>query len=252
MARFCANCGTEVDDNAVFCPTCGQPIDQDVEAEMPAAPAWPEPEPAPPPERADLAAEDDAVREPAPPRPDLLDDEREARAPAPFAEEPTRVESRLPEPDRPAAVPPPRPPARDVAPAPDAPGRRAGPAIDLPLTMPVTLSAWLIGGGAVVGALGALVALFDGLGTVIDALLLIGLLAVAAAVFAAAHLPAFKHLRLATLAVVLVAFGVALDRLGFGAAGIGELLLFLGTAAAAIGALLLELGHDQPLGRPQS
>ena len=78
------------------------------------------------------------------------------------------------------------------------------------------------------------------------------LLAVAAAVFAAARLPAFKHVRVATLAVVLVAFGVALDRLGFGAAGIGELLLFLGTAAAAIGALLLELGHDQPLGRPQS
>ena len=25
MTRFCANCGTEVDDNAVFCPTCGQP-----------------------------------------------------------------------------------------------------------------------------------------------------------------------------------------------------------------------------------
>lgn len=252
MARFCANCGTEVDDNAVFCPTCGQPIDQDVEAEMPTAPAWPEPERAPPPELAALPADGDAGREPAPPRPDLLDDERERQAPTPFAEEPTRIEPRVPEPDRPGAAAPPRPPARGAGTPPDAPGRRAGPAIDLPLTMPVTLSAWLIGGGALLGALGALVALFDGFGTVIDALLLVGLLAVAATVFAATRLPAFRHLRLATLAVVLVAFGVALDRLGFGAAGIGELLLFLGTAAAAIGALLLELGHDQPMGRPQS
>ena len=26
MARACANCGTEVDDDALFCPTCGEPI----------------------------------------------------------------------------------------------------------------------------------------------------------------------------------------------------------------------------------
>lgn len=253
MARFCANCGTEVDDNAVFCPTCGQPIDQDVEAEMPAAPAWPEPEPGPSPDRAHLAAEGDVVREPAPRRPDLLDDEHEGREPSPFAEEPTRVESRVPEANGPAAAPPSRLPARGAAgPPADRPARTAGPGMDLPLTMPVTLSAWLIGAGAVLGAIGSLIALFDGFGTVIDVLLLVGLLAVAATVFAATHLPAIKHLRLATLAVVLVAFGVALDRLGFGAAGIGELLLFLGTAAAAIGVLLLELGHDQPLGRPQS
>lgn len=253
MARFCANCGTEVDDNAVFCPTCGQPIDQEVEAEMPAAPAWPEPEREPSARPAQAGADADAAsREPAPPRPDLLDDESAYRRPAPLADEPTRVESQVPEPDRPPAAAPPRPPAREATPASGAQSRAGGPAIDLPLTMPVTLSAWLIGGGAVLGALGALVALFDGFGTVIDALLLVGLLAVAATVFAATHLPAIKHLRLATLAVVLIAFGVALDRLGFGAAGIGELLLFLGTAAAAIGVLLLELGHDQPLGRPQS
>ena len=43
MARFCPNCGTEVDDTAVFCPTCGQPIDQASETEIPAAPAWPDP-----------------------------------------------------------------------------------------------------------------------------------------------------------------------------------------------------------------
>ena len=35
MARFCANCGTEVDESAIFCPTCGQPIDEAAETEMP-------------------------------------------------------------------------------------------------------------------------------------------------------------------------------------------------------------------------
>src|ERR671915_1082607 len=48
MARFCANCGTEVDESASFCPTCGQPLDEASETQMPAAPAWPEaPSPAP-------------------------------------------------------------------------------------------------------------------------------------------------------------------------------------------------------------
>jgi hypothetical protein len=55
-----------------------------------------------------------------------------------------------------------------------------------------------------------------------------------------------------TLVVVLLAFGMAIDRIMFGGAGIGELLFFLGAAAAAIGAILLELGRDQPLGGPQS
>ena len=49
-------------------------------------------------------------------------------------------------------------------------------------------------------------------------------------------MPAVPHLRLATLSVALIGFGIALDRLGFGGAGIGELLLFLGTAAAGMGA----------------
>jgi hypothetical protein len=118
--------------------------------------------------------------------------------------------------------------------------------------MPVTLSAWLIGIGAVLGAVGALVGLFDSVGAAIDLLALVALLAVAATVFFAASLPAIPHLRFITLAVVLVAFGVALDRLGIGRAGAGDLLLFLGSAAAVIGAVLLELGQDQPLSGPQS
>ena len=259
MTRFCANCGTEVDDNAVFCPTCGQPIDQETELEMPPAPSWPEPEPRAP----------EAVFPPVEPhepdsveaRPTLRDDrgwtpEREAESRPqlePEPEEPTRLVEPRPRSD---AAPPP-PPAPDVRPPrpsipPPAPREPARPAPDLPLTMPVTLSAWLIGGGAALGAIGALIALFDGLGTAIDLLLLIGLLAVAASVFLSERLPNIPQLRLITLTIVLVAFGVSLDRLGFGRAGAGDLLLFLGTAAAAIGGIILETGRDQPLGGPSA
>jgi hypothetical protein len=243
MARFCPNCGTEVDDSAVFCPTCGQPIDQEVEAQMPAAPAWPDPEPA--------APVPEPTRDPTPEpayEPEHATSERVWEAPA--ADEPTRVEDR-PRAAEPVAQPPPPPRTEAGAPAarPTAP---AGPTLELPLTMPVTLSAWLIGGGAAVGALGALIALFDGFGSAIALLVLVGLLGVAASVFGSTKLPAISNLRLATLAIVLVAFGIGLDRLGVGGAGVGELLLFLGTAAAAIGVLMVELGHDQPLGGPST
>lgn len=248
MTRFCANCGTEVDDTAVFCPTCGQPIDQETETEMPPAPAWPEPEPrAAPPEHVTPqdAAPDAAATEP-PPR------ERTEWSSEPDTAEVTRVVEPQPRPDEEASArpAPDAPPARSVPPpAARQPDR---PAMDLPLTMPVTLSAWLIGGGAALGAIGALIALFDGLGTAIDLLLLIGLLAVTASVFLSDRLPHVPQLRLITLSVAMVAFGVALDRLGFGRAGAGDLLLFLGTAAAAIGAIILETGRDQPLGGPSA
>ena len=218
MARYCANCGTEVEDHAVFCPTCGQPIDQASETEIPAAPAWPEP-----------------VDEGAPPAPFQA-------AAQPRWEEPTRTEV-----PPPAAAPPPPPAAEPIRPVPAS----AGPP-PVPLTMPVTLSAWLIGGGALLAALGVIVGLFGGFLNPVDLLLLVLLLGIAATVFLSANVPAIPHLRLITFAVVLVGFGMALDRLGFGTAGAGELLLFIGTAAAAIGAIILELGRDQPLGGPQS
>jgi hypothetical protein len=193
--------------------------------------------------------------------PPLRDDRGWSAEPAPEAEpryaepeaEVTRLVEPQPEPDvEPAPAPAfTAPPPRANIPPP-ASREPARPAVDLPLTMPVTLSAWLIGGGAALGALGALIAAFDGLGTAIDVLLLIGLLAVAASVFLSDRLPHVPQLRLITLSVVLVAFGVALDRLGFGRAGAGDLLLFLGTAAAAIGAIILETGRDQPLGGPSA
>lgn len=120
--------------------------------------------------------------------------------------------------------------------------------INVPVTMPVTLSAWLIGGGAALAALGVLVGLFSGPINPIEFILMLALIAIAVTVFFSDRVPVIPHLRLATLAILLVAFGVALDRIGFGILGFAELLLFLGTGAAAIGAILLDLGYDQPLG----
>ena len=116
--------------------------------------------------------------------------------------------------------------------------------------MPVTLSAWLIGAGAAVAAVGLVIGLFAGNINLIDVILLLALLGIAATVFFSANVPDIPNLRIITLVVVLIGFGIALDRIGFGRAGIGDLLLFLGVAAAAIGAILLELGQDQPLGGP--
>jgi hypothetical protein len=58
MTRICASCGTEVDGEALFCPTCGQPMATGAEPELPAAPDWPAPPPRPAPEP--VPAPDDA------------------------------------------------------------------------------------------------------------------------------------------------------------------------------------------------
>lgn len=232
MARYCANCGTEVEENAVFCPTCGQAIDQATETEIPPAPAWPE---------APADAVVSATTEPGVPIESAVDEARAVRF-----EQPTQLEER---PNPPADRPSPPPPA--VAPVPRAAnGPPSGP-VNLPVTMPVTLSAWLIGGGAALAALGVLIGLFAGFLNPVDLVLLMALIAIAVTVFFSGSVPHVPHLRLVTLVVVLIGFGMALDRLSVTRAGIGELLLFLGTAAAAIGAILLELGRDQPLGGPQ-
>jgi hypothetical protein len=246
MARFCGNCGTEVDETAVFCPTCGQPIDQASETEFPAAPAWPDPprEPASPVREERVAPQDAALpaREERAAQSDwsasASDDEPVARVPR--AEDPTRVE---------AGVRPPDPASQPPLPA-HVPPRE--PTVTVPVTWPVMLSGWLIGGGALLAAVGTVVGLFGGAINPIDVLLVVLLLGIAVSVFFSGSVPDIPHLRLATLAVVLVAFGIGLDRIGFGFAGVGELLLFLGAAAAAIGAILLELGRDQPLGGPRT
>jgi hypothetical protein len=144
---------------------------------------------------------------------------------------------------------PPTPADASTAP-PDGGTAAAGGAVaNVPLTLPVTLSGWLIGVGAAVGAIGALIGLFDGAPSIIELLMLVTLLMIAGTVWFATLLPAIPHLRLATLVIAAIGFGAAFDRIGVGGGGIGVLLLFLGTAAAAIGAILLELGRDEPLGR---
>jgi hypothetical protein len=255
MARFCGSCGTEVDETAVFCPTCGQPIDQATESEFPAAPAWPDPpEDAAPRDAAppDAAPRDAAPRDasgqdaalsapmerPAPREWAAPDEGSVARVPR--VEDPTRVE---------AGQPPREAPVPAQAPAHEPPRE---PVVNLPVMWPVMLSGWLIGLGALVAALGTVIGLFGGAINPIDVLLVLLLLGIVATVFFSGSVPEIPNLRLATLAVVLVAFGIGLDRIGFGFAGVGELLLFLGAAAAAIGAILLELGRDQPLGGPRA
>lgn len=246
MMRFCPNCGTEVDESVLFCPTCGQAIDQAAETAMPDAPAWPDPEPSPePPPTLPAAAPEPSWRgEPPADRQD---------APEPWDPD---VADAAPAAEPPASPPPPPPPeprttddGAGAAPRPDDAGVGARQPTNVPLTLPVTLSGWLIGGGALVGALGALIGLVDGAASLIELIMLLALLAVAATIFLATQLPAVPHLRLATLVVALIGFGAAFDRIGFAGAGIGVLLLFLGTAAAAIGSILLELGRDEPLGR---
>lgn len=167
-----------------------------------------------------------------------------APAPAPVEGTPEPASA----PAAPAAPAPAQPPPTSTS----SPTSTASPLANLPITAPVTLSGWLVGIGAGVAAIGALISLFDSVGAVVDLLLLIALAGVAVSVFFSASLPAFAQLRLATMVIVLVALGAAMDRLLVGIAGAGELLLFLGTAAAVIGVVLLELGRDQPLGGPHS
>lgn len=237
MTRFCPSCGTEVDRSALFCPSCGRALgaadepsaatDQAPRASSAAAAAPPAPAATP---AASAAA-------PAPPVP-----------PAPT---PRTPEAELDEADagrteahpRAAPSPPDEPPP--VAAGATAHRDRQ---MEIPVTWPTTLSGWLIGIGVVLGALGLLIGFVDRAFNPIDVLLLPALLIVAATVFFSATIPRVPHLALAILAIALVAFGIGLDRIGFGGAGMGELLLFLGAAAASIGAIVLAVGHDQPLG----
>jgi hypothetical protein len=200
------------------------------------------------------AAHDAFDAAPASPPPPMTSDDAPAYEPPPV----TQSRAAAP-PPRAAGAPPPvgpptgPPPPAGPLPPPGAAGERsAGPQVELPITWPVTLSGWLIGGGAFVAAIGFLIEMFAfrGTGNVVNVLFLLLLLGVAATVFLSASMPAIPHLRLATLCVSFLALGVALDRLGFSFAGFGTLLVLLGAAAAAAGAVILELGRDQPMAGP--
>ena len=248
MARFCGNCGTEVDDDAAFCPSCGQPLaagPDDVTAEIPPAPAWPAP----------MREERPAVEDEGAGSTGESPVERAAESvdePEPAVEPPPVAAQLPPVGDRSAAPPPASPPPPPAAAAPGGPDRPQQTQVDVPITWPVTMSGWLIGGGAVVAALGFLTELFAlrGAGTAMSVIFLLLMLGLAATVFFSSSVPAVPHLRLVTLGVGFAALGVALDRLGFNSAGIGTLLVLIGAGAACAGAVLAELGRDRPMAGP--
>jgi hypothetical protein len=229
---FCPNCGTEVDDDARFCPTCGRTL-LVAETEDAGAPmTWDEPTAVVPRQEADP----EAASEPIPPAPSWP-------TPEPEPVEPEGVE---PAPAQQSFEPPPEP-AAPASPAPAAPAppppTRSEP--DLPFTWPVMLSGWLIGAGSGLAAL----TLLPVLGNPLNLLLFVALLAIAASVFLADRVPTIPHQRLATFSVVLVALGIALERAAFRVSGIDTIFLVMIVAAAA-GALLLELGRDRPVPPP--
>jgi hypothetical protein len=237
--QFCPNCGTEVDADARFCPSCGAtltPSEPEGE-EIPAAPAWPPVEPEPEP---DVEADDATRALPATNAPMAADADTDTAAREPALAGPPRPE--------PAAAPAPEPPvAADASPPPPpAPGRSFADA--MPSTWPTTLSRWLIGGGALVGAL-VLIPRLAGGGYLVSLLLFLALLGIAATVFLADHIPHVPQLRLITLCTAVVGLGVALARAAFSIQGIDTLLL-IAMLAAAGGALLLELDMDRPFPPP--
>jgi hypothetical protein len=245
--RYCPSCGTEVDADARFCPTCGITLEGDEQPELPAAPAWPRPEPPPAePERASVggsgpAAETASVTAVPP-------------ANAPEGAAPVQAEAEAAPPPEPRPAPPePVPPAtsqsRRVEPAqPVPPAPPAGAGIDLPFTWPTMLSGWLIGLGSFVGAL----ALIPNFGNVVSLLLFLGLAGVAATVFLADRVPHVPRLRMWTLVVTMFGLGVALDRAGIGFIQPGtDSVLLIAMLAAAGGALLIELDRDRPMPPPE-
>jgi hypothetical protein len=261
--RTCANCGTEVDEDAAFCPSCGQPL-----AAPPATPG------APPPAPSWHADEDDpdAARGEsmaAWSRPEMTEEPRDERdverAPVeslvppispsgdPFTDDPVTTPTPPPPPaerDEPGSAAPTPPPAPRPPASQEATRRDAPEPMNLPFTWPVTLSGWLVGGGAFIGAL-ALFVDFRLFSNPITIVLLVLLIAVAATVFLASSIPAIAYLQLMVMATIFIGLGVALDRIGFGSVvGIGSAVLLLAMIAAATGVVIAETGRDRPWAGP--
>lgn len=247
--RYCVNCGTEVDDDARFCPTCGQTL---LAAEPDAVDRAPDDEPTVAVPREEPADEPASTFPAAPSWPPVESSAPEAQ-PEPEPQ-PTWSAARTPEPEaepaEPAEPPPPPPPraepeaAAPAAPAPSASaGSRSMP--DLPFTWPLTIGGWLVGAGSGLAAL----SLLPRLGNPLDLLLFIALLGITATVFLADRIPQIGHQRLIVLVVLVLGLGVALERAAFTVRGIHTVFLITMLAAAG-GALLIELGRDRPVPPP--
>lgn len=243
--RFCPSCGTEVDDDARFCPTCGRTLEIDVAEPVEAEP---EPETVGRQKELGLPAEE-SVAEPAGEAP-AAETATIPAAPAWPPQEPEVAADRAeqvvePSPPPPAAPPPPPPPSAPEPSAAGAPAAGAGGEPDLPLTIPTTLSGWLIGAGSFLAAL----SLLPRLGNLLDLILFLALLAVSASVFLADRVPRIDRQRMITLVVLMIALGVGLERAGFAWRGTQTIFL-VAMLFAAGGALLLEFDRDRPVTPP--
>jgi hypothetical protein len=232
--RFCPNCGTEVEADARFCPTCGTTLSQDGVDQIPAAPAWP-------PADEEVPAASPAGEGWEQP----IDEPTAAVSEPPPAMEPPPPPPLEREPEPAAATPPPPPAPAPLPAGADGPERSA----EMPFSWPSLLSGWLIGGGAVVGAL-ALIPRLAGAGYLVSMLLFLALLGIAATIFLADHVPDIPRLRLIVLCTTLIGLGVGLARAAFAIQGIDTLFL-VAMLAAAGGALLVELERDRPFPPPE-
>jgi hypothetical protein len=240
--QFCPNCGTEVEADARFCPSCGTTLTgQDQGEQIPAAPAWPPPEPSA--EDAAPAAPDELADEPMHEPMDqptvTVAQQPDATALPPPPAQPASAPSA-----EPAAAPPP-PPAPAVAQA----ATEATTSTELPFTWPTLLSGWLIGGGSLLGA-AVLIPRLAGNGYLVSMLLFLALLGIAATVFLADHVPAIPQLRLIVLCTTLIGLGVGLARAAFLIQGIDTIFL-VAMLAAAGGAILIDLDRDRPFPPPE-
>lgn len=259
---FCPSCGTEVDEDARFCPTCGRTLLLDEEAAgaeaeagqeaerqptsddgapasepetvaIPPAPAWP------PPTEAGPEAEPEPGQGPGP----VSQPQSAQEPPVPPVADAGVAAAEVAEPEPPqppdqawsSAPPPPVPP-----PAAPSPG-----GAEMPFTWPTTLAGWLIGGGSLAAALTLLVRL----GSPLNLLIFLALLAIAASVFLVGRVPTIPRQRLAILAVLMVTLGVALERAAFRVQGV-ESIFLIAMLVAAGGALLVELDRDRPVPPP--
>jgi hypothetical protein len=278
MSKVCSHCGTEVEDEALFCPACGQPFAEEQAAELPNAPDWPE---------APLGSAAPApMSESTPSRAERSKPQADSEGPAsaePAMAEPPESLPPLPAPGVPYIAPP--PPAPGAASAEVPPWRRgvaarapasrseeaaepgappaattqpASPRAPSGVATPATLAGWLLGMGSVVGALALFLPWVQGVGytelwglaTTPNLLLLILLVAVAVSVFLPGVIPAFAQRSLAIMAVTLIGVGIGLDAVARPASATGALIFLLGLIAAAVGTLLPDLGLDRRVGRP--
>ncbi len=217
MLRRCLHCGTEVDAEASFCPSCGRPLSDEAQP--------PPPEPEPP------ATAESGL----PPR--------DEEAPTAAWRSPSEEVGSAP-------------PTASQAAAERAGARDTEPPITFSWPTRLSSWLIGVGAvvGAFAMFLpwrdAAAYTQAWGLASGVNILFFLVLLWVAATVFLARSVPHFAFERLALLAVSLIGLGIGLDRIGLAGGAIGALLFFLAMLAATIGVLLVELDADRPLRGP--